>query len=434
MIKILKRIKLKNNILINNKINKSTIKLRKNQRIIENENEYMFGIVRKTKIMENDGFKQGWPSERSFISDDKVQEFIKESVNPGHLEDVMYEDMIHGLVELIPTLPEHDVIQILAALNKWADTGSMNSKHYKKLWKSIDYRLTRILDLKEELNQKELKKFLDISTLWYLEGLSKFCKFNAFLIKKIIKSDLNIDLDDFMHLMFIISLTRTPMDAHLSNYVEQEVHSRINQLSIQELGLIGSTFVKTGTKIKKPHLINSIATAVIKLDYRKEDHIGMAAIIKFLRDTRIESSSNYDGVNINKSTKQFIEHLIKFSDKLSVSELVHLNLLQHKRYLVFKDLFDVTVKKISDSGHEESLRLKDIAKFMVVYGKCNQISVNHKDQLDKIIEIVESKDHEIDSFPRCLVSFLLGLSILEIYPPNLIEKCFDPQFLQLLEG
>lgn len=124
--------------------------------------------------------------------------------------------------------------------------------------------------------------------------------------------------------------------------------------------------------------------------------------------------------------------LVKQIDRLSLLSCIHIGLIGTISHLYHEEI----ITKIADKFFKniQNARLKDIERIIFIMTLYNYRPKYIENFYDIIIQELRKRDDEIEKYPRCLISSMHYLSIMELYPKDLIRRVLKPEFLSHTYG
>jgi len=263
-----------------------------------------------------------------------------------------------------------------------------------------------------------LTQNLTIANLWYKLMIARFCKFNVALVEKMTSPDLELNKSEFLHLMFYMNLHRA-IDEKSKPFLSNQLETLINQMSLDQIGVVCMTFFKTRTKLSA-NLIRAIISKVVNEMSNETNNVIRASILKAIRFS-YHFSYHEDVQKLIDALKQLNNH--------SQIALTHLLLLANEATIYDKNLLDEALSQLH--LNPSAFRSKDIERTLLCLSNFNHKIDSNK--LEKICEYINnSKD--VVAYPWYLLTILHYLSLLQFYPKQLIERCFEPSFLDKIQS
>nr|XP_050850124.1 FAST kinase domain-containing protein 5, mitochondrial isoform X1 [Vespula vulgaris] len=329
------------------------------------------------------------------------------------VNEIRYKCILNALKENINNLTDNLLQEVLFNLLPFQKY-LQDTKSFKDLIKLLDRHCEK------QYKQWSINKMFLIADTFYCLDVYKNSNFIWKLLRKM-NSKLNkLTPKNLVQLMFFVNINRkTPLNMY---EVEVILEEHLNDLSINELGIIAMGFFKSKTKIKNPKLIKAIINRLI-CEINKADDITISALLKLIR-----YSMKYDEM-IN--FKMLLDSIIPILSKLNLQCLMHIIHVYAKVHMYTKPLLDTVITRMYNEI--KTARLKDIEKLTYAL---NIFSVDTTHPIyDKIIEEITSRlsndKTEIFKYPWMYVSILRYLAIRGVFPLHLIKLAMDPSFINL---
>jgi hypothetical protein len=394
------------NVLFNRRFNSVTNKLIK---FNQNENECALNIIELTKSEENKKLDENIDKNTINIYNQFMNISIESSQN--------FNLIINELIQILDKLSLDQLTNVLESMTLWPIVKNPMEPNFYRLWSKLDDHLTKRLGSVSFHNNQIIAQNLRIAKQWYKLNVGRISRFNRLLIQKLNSPDLQLNKSQFLHLMFYLNLQRE-IDEKTKPHLMNRLENLINEMSLDEIGVICMTFFKTQTKLS-PNIIPIIISRAINEISNETNNVIRTSILKAIR------FSHHFRHNDN------IQKLINKLKVLDNSELTltHLLTLSMEASVYDKILMNETVSKICQNPH--SFRAKDIERILLCLSNFNH-RIDSK-ELKFICENISNRN-DVVTYPWYLLTIVAHLCIFQFYPKDLIERCFEKVFLEKIES
>lgn len=356
----------------------------KNIRFIGYENLFAYNVMKDTKEYQQTVgqiLKYELPSLPGLP--DNLDHYIFETNISNELSDDL-----GALIERIKNMNAMEVIQFqkhfltilpfFSTDTEWEQV--FCESNFCKIWNVLDTVATSLLE--QSPLETSLYEFLAISGLWFELGLANRVVFNRTLIRKLLSYNRDLDKVPLIHLMFSLNISRT-IDSQQSHSAVSTVASCLNRfedLTLDELSVIGMGFFKTQTKMPYSLLSTFIHLCTGELsncDSQISSTIGVASILKTIRFS-LETNS-FDARTSRNDVKALVDAISDHKGNILDSNicLTHIILLLNSGYLqnskkLYKSIFDRMI------SHLSGFRIKDIERILFCLANVLFICSNYK--------------------------------------------------------
>lgn len=169
--------------------------------------------------------------------------------NGNSLTDGKYDKIIDSVIHKLPEMNDDQVVKILVDLYRFPLLDYKSSK-YHELWNAIDSQCW------ERSRHWRYQQLLKVMNAWYRIGITKNSKFNHKALMKLSRRLDELPPRVLVEMMFYQSIIRhkdVPM-----YYVESRLENVLDDLTIDELGIVSLAFFKTESKMINGALMNRI--------------------------------------------------------------------------------------------------------------------------------------------------------------------------------
>lgn len=335
------------------------------------------------------------------ISNDKFDKFIDIFINNCYKFND--EQLIHS-IHLLSLLPV---------------TLSPFTRNYLELWNSLDDNCLKRID------NWSIDQILLISDCWYLLNLTKSSNFVWQGLRKISRKIRKLNSKQLVQTMFICNLIRKPLIEMFD--FELNFYECINELTINEIGIMSMGFFKTQTPIRNPKLINEIYNRLMQ-NLDSIENITLVNILKILR-----YSSKLPQCDL---MYELLDKLCNQIERLSLLSCLHIALLGVEIQLCHDKCIKLIIERFNRDINES--RIKDMERICHVISLFNIKTENNiENELCKNIinEIKNDKRiDEITKYPKSFSSCIYYLILCNNYDKELISCVLDQKFIKYCYG
>lgn len=171
------------------------------------------------------------------------------------LTEGKYDKIIDAVIQKLPEMNDDQVVKLLVDLYRFPQLDYKSPK-YTELWNAID---SQCWDRSRHWRYQQLLKVMNA---WYRIGITKNSRFNHKALMKLSRRLDELPPRVLIEMMFYQSIIRhkdVPM-----YYVESRLEKVLDDLTIDELGIVSLAFFKTESKLINGELMNRIYKRVTK--------------------------------------------------------------------------------------------------------------------------------------------------------------------------
>ncbi|KAL7029788.1 hypothetical protein ACKWTF_006367 [Chironomus riparius] len=332
------------------------------------------------------------------------------------LTEGKYDKIIDAVIQKLPEMNDDQVVKVLVDLYRFPQLDYKSSK-YHELWNAIDSECW------ERSRHWRYQQLLKVMNAWYRIGITKNSKFNHKALMKLSRRLDELPPRVLVEMMFYQSIIRhkdVPM-----YYVESRLEKILDDLTIDELGIVCLAFFKTESKLINGALMNRIYRRVIdEIDDLKD--ITFANILKTLRYSSKPSHCIY--------MNELFEKLLPIIDRFGTLTCLHIALLGTNLQNCNKDLIEKIVHKYNQEV--TTVRLKDLDRISLVIAlfDIQTESGIEMEFLRNVLEELKKRVDEIVRHPRCFTSTVHYLAMKGIYDIELIQAALKESFVTFAYG
>ncbi|XP_025163347.1 uncharacterized protein LOC105183367 isoform X2 [Harpegnathos saltator] len=225
-----------------------------------------------------------------------------------------------------------------------------------------------------------------------------------------------------VQVLFFLNVCRKPP---VNTYeLEYRLQQCFDDLSINEIGIAALGFFKTGSQIRSTDLLRSIMKKTIT-NINDIDNISIGAIAKLIR-----YSMQLTEINL---LKKLIDVTMSIEFRLTLMTLNHIAHASTRVALYHEELFNKIIKRVNNEL--TSARIKDLERLIFF---CTSFNIDSSNKIyhNVIEELRDSwytrRAYEIDQYPHMFSRILGYLSLVNIYPKDLIERIMMPSYIHKL--
>lgn len=333
------------------------------------------------------------------------------------MSDTAYNDFIKALVDQVPSFSDDQLSQVLAILQRFPQTKNTHSNNFHQLWKKLDWTCH------ERCTEWKHQTILKFCNLWFKLYLTKVSDFTGKGITKILRRVDRLPASALVETMFYLTVCRNKLESMAA--IESRFLEVFDQLSIDEIGIVGLAFFKTESRIQQPELTIKIYDKTIKEIDNLQD-ITLTNILKILRYSSFPAHSG--------KIEQLSEVLVPKVKDASLIACLHIILLGTNLQYCHQRLLEEVVKKYNENL--KSTRLKDIERITFALSLFNFKTESGIEQelLLKIVDELKSRVDEIVQHPKSFSSAVHFLSVCGIHDMDLLRSVLKEDFLEFAYG
>ncbi|KAG5684956.1 hypothetical protein PVAND_014162 [Polypedilum vanderplanki] len=330
--------------------------------------------------------------------------------------DPEFEPIIKAVIENIKKMTDEEIVQILVDLTRFHGTPPGEPKYYE-FWSQIDDNCW------DRYRTWKWPMLLKVMNVFYKLGINRSSKYCH---KALIKLSRKIDLLPpriLVEMMFYQSVIRHK-DVPMFD-VEVRLNQVIDDLTVDEIGIVCLSFFKTETKIRDQNILIKIYKRVIE----EISEIKEITLVNFLKTFRYSSKPQ-----LCEYMNDFFIRIIPHLDKFNILTIVHIALLGTNLQILNKELMEHIVKRAN--SEIETARLKDIERISLTIAlfDLKTDSGIEIEFMKNVLDQLKKRVNEIVVFPRCYTSTIHYLSIKGIYDIELLKAALKEKYLHFTYG
>ncbi|XP_034481785.1 FAST kinase domain-containing protein 5, mitochondrial [Drosophila innubila] len=329
------------------------------------------------------------------------------------ISDERFTDFVRIYCEQMHHLNDEQLVGSLRSLQQLPTTESTKTANYMELWNTLDIECCRRID------GWSSSQLLLVSDAWYQLGLARIGEFVWLALRKIGRKIRKLPPEQLVQSMFLCNLLRRPVFEMFD--FELNLANCVQQMTLQELGVMAMGFFKTQTQIRNPELLQQIYTR-LEAQLDSVEDITLVALLKILR-----YSSKLPQVD---ALQQLLAALHSQVDRVSLLTCLHMALLGCE----LQTCNDALVERILlRFEHElEAARLKDLERICLVIALFNLNTASGVEArlCQRLPQMLRQRIDEILRYPRCYSNCLHFLSMRNVYDVELLSVALDPRFVR----
>lgn len=166
------------------------------------------------------------------------------------LSDDRFDSIVECLVENAKSLSFDQLKTTLIALSVCPETESTFTKNFAPLWTRLDAVCC------ENIKDWKVCQLLEVCDLWYNVNLSKTGRFTFNALRKISRKFKKLSNKEFIQTAFYINMCRRTMENMFD--LELKLQDCVDELTINEAGIVCVGFFKTESKLHLPLLVEKL--------------------------------------------------------------------------------------------------------------------------------------------------------------------------------
>lgn len=312
---------------------------------------------------------------------------------------------------------DDQLIEALQIFTHLPESPAATTRNFIECWNALDDNCV------DRLKDWSFEQALYVCDLWYQLKLAKINTFNWNAIRKIGRKIRKLTPHQLVQAMFYCNLLREPM---IEVYeFEHNLMKCIDQLSLNEIGVMSMGFFKTQTSIKSHDLLE-IIFARLRTEIETVPDITCVNILKVLRYS--------SRPNVEWAITALLDSAVSQVPRFTLLTCLHLALMGTDIQLCHPKCFTAIIERFNNEIHRT--RLKDMERISFVIGLYDfetESGIERK-LCAKILAELKVRIPEITSYPRCFTSCLHYLSMKGFVDEELISSVLNDDFLKLAYG
>ncbi|XP_018015637.1 FAST kinase domain-containing protein 5, mitochondrial isoform X2 [Hyalella azteca] len=333
---------------------------------------------------------------------------------PMDLNSASHNNLNSALVSCVPSLSDATLKDVLAALTLWPPMPYIKDSNFHVLWEALDSECVK------RVHKWDLQHAFVIADLWFILKLSRAGTYTKAMLPIVGHHFRSMESHQLVQYLFYMNLSRDKPSISFS-LLEQNLSRVINQLSLEELGVVAMGLFKVQAFVKTPELTDALFDYLLSSDLRGASSITIGSIFKILRRT-------YQAMRVDKVMK-LLEHVRPVLSQFSIQAQLQIALLGND-VLVFHPqvINEIALNFVNNSN---KLRLKDIERIVFALALYNYIPPQKKDILDLFAEEIRRPERrqEINQYPKSFLSCVSYMACMGFFPNDLISTALQPDFI-----
>lgn len=333
------------------------------------------------------------------------------------ISNKIFDTYIDHLTDCLQFASDKELEFMFYALNKWPETESIRTRNYIEVWAALDDECLKRI---KNWTHTELLSFI---ALFYMINVTRYSDFFNKSINKLTSKAKLLTVGQIVQTMFFIGVCRrSPFDMH---NLEVEVLKRYSSFTVDDLAIMCMGFFKSKTPVRDMDLIQNIINTVIA-NSKTIHEVSLAALLKLIR---YSTKSTLDD-----RIYRLLETLQHEVPRLSVMCNVHIALVGTSTL----NLHEKCLHKIAETVIQSitQTRTKDLERLVLTFGTFNLIPQTKECFFSKVMDELRKPERktEIETHGRSFACCVAYLTLLGIYPVDLINKVLSPEFLEQTYG
>lgn len=333
------------------------------------------------------------------------------------ISDTRLDHIVDAVCYRCFNFSDDELENVLYYLGAFPETATINDRNFLELWSAFDDACVA------RLSNWDIDKLLEIADLWYRLHLSKTINFTFYMLRKIERKAKKLTPAQLVRVMFHINLFRKSV-IDMMNF-ELNLSNSIENLNIDEIGIISMGFFKTQTKIVNKALISNIYHKTM-MEVESINDITFVSVLKNLR-----YSSSLEHVDILYA---LLDRVAPHIEKYSLLTCIHIALLGSDMQICHQKTIEAIINKFLSVY--TSARLKDLERISFIIGLYDFKMESNNEQVlcENIMKDIPNRVKEIMRHPRCLASCVHYLTQKGISSNEIISNILDPKFIATAYG
>lgn len=403
---------------------------------LEHENHYAYSLL------ENKGYAVNLTSDTVYkpLHEEQVDSVLREDwskMTPQQLFDIfpklgiycaekglsisnkMFDTYFDNLTDNIKFASDKELETLFHMLDMWPPIESVKTRNYIEIWAALDDECLN------RMNKWTFEQSLTYAALFYKLNIVRLSDFMNKLLLKLAYKAKRLTLGQLVQTLFFIGIQRRPpIDMH---NIEVQVNERFSEFSIDDLSIMAMGFFKSKTPIRDQYLVSKTIKKLTE-NAKQVHEVSLAALLKLIRYSAklIHSDELYE----------MLDALEPELSRLSVMCRVHVALVGTTTLTLHEQCLNRVAEAVGQSMKDA--RLKDLERLALTFAMFNYKPLKGGSEcfLQKIIKELRSmeREPEIMRYGRAFACCVSYLGYLEMYPEDLIAKCFDQELLETTYG
>lgn len=341
---------------------------------------------------------------------------------PLAISEDRFRPLVAALSKNVSQMSDLQLDTVLTGLQSWTRI-PISSPNYKKLYQELDNTYLK------RIPKWNIAKTLSNLDLWFKMGLLNRSLTSKQAFNKLFRKLDSLESHQLVQTMFYVNVSRDFKKMSVSHFkLEYRLNEIANDLCIDEIAILSMGLFKSQTKLRNNELVSKWIEKSLHAMRKCEPpihEITLCAIAKVIRYCIMPE--------LKWNLSQFMEEAVHHVDRVSFMTNLQLALvgsnIQTKSNLLLNKIFDKFFQNL------ENLRLKEIERLSFLLILYNWNPSKQEDYFQRILtEIKNPSRNDTDKYPKIFVSCVHFLAMKGIYDYDLINKIFDPNFLDTNYG
>lgn len=340
------------------------------------------------------------------------------SKNGESIVDEKYQKLIKYLIANCGQFTDAEILDVLKSIALWPLLQTRQETNFQSFYSALDKECVR------RAHKWTVDELLLFSDHWHKVKLFRYTEFGALVIKKIAMKPSRMTPANLVQYMFYVNSSRRhPGDMY---NLEYRMESCVDELDLNEIAILSMGFFKSQTPIRNPNLLIKIIQRVIK-DIDTIHEISFATFMKTIRySTTIHKDSGI--------LWELLVSTIPQISRLSLKALVHILTMTIKTRIFQPELLTLVAQRFNKEIKDA--RIKDMERLVLALTCFNFTPDIQPNIFQTIVEEIRSEERrpELEKYQKSLANLLQYLSVVNVYPKDLIALIFDPENLKTTYG
>ncbi|XP_053600235.1 FAST kinase domain-containing protein 5, mitochondrial isoform X3 [Plodia interpunctella] len=328
-----------------------------------------------------------------------------------------FDTFIDNLTDSIKNTSDQELESLFYAVTNWPETESIRTRNYIEVWAALDDECINRL---QKWSFDEVLKYV---SLFFMLNVTRVSEFSQKGVQKLVTKAKQLSHSQVVQTMFYTGiLRRSPFDMH---NMELELVKRFKEFTLDELAIISMGFFKSKTPIRDSKLVFQIINKIIE-NSNDVNEISLASLLKIIRYSLRKSKDS--------EIYKLLDTLQHEVPRLSVMCNVHLALVGTSTLTLHEECLHKIAETVGN--HIAETRLKDLERLVFTFGIFNIKPVTKECFFDKVLNELRRPERrsEIEKHGRAYACCISYLSLLEIYPVDLMSDVLSKKFLDKAYG
>ncbi|XP_068158918.1 FAST kinase domain-containing protein 5, mitochondrial [Drosophila tropicalis] len=329
------------------------------------------------------------------------------------LSEPCFKDFVRNLCDQMHHFTDDQLLGFLHGLSRLPSPESTKSPNYMELWNTLDIECCR------RIERWPTNQLLLVSDAWYQLGLARIGEYVWQALRKLGRKVRKLPPEQLVQSMFLCNLLRRPVFEMFD--FEMNLARCVNDMTLQELGVMAMGFFKTQTPIRNPELLAQLYTR-LEAELDTVEDITLVAMLKVLR-----YSSKLPQV---EALHRLLRSLQSQVERVSLLTCLHMALLGCELQTCNDELIEKILLRFERQLDET--RLKDMERICLAMGLFNFTSSSQVEQrlIQRLPQLLRERLDEIVRHPRCFTNCLQFISMRGIHDLELLEVAMEPRFIR----